>query len=71
MGGGGSLMTQSAGSLTTQSKAFNNVMASEPYRYTCYLKQVMQVCNTIRLTVATGNKVHTRAVFMSLDNEGT
>ena len=34
MGGGGSLMTHSAGSVTTQRKAFIYVMASEPYRYT-------------------------------------
>jgi hypothetical protein len=41
VGGGGSLMTHSAGSVTTQSIALKYVMASEPYRYTCYLKQVM------------------------------
>jgi hypothetical protein len=41
VGGGGSLMTHSAGSVTTQRKAFKYVMASEPYRYTWYLKQVM------------------------------
>ncbi len=40
-GGGGSLMTYGAGSVTTQRTAFKHVMASEPYRYTCYLKQVM------------------------------
>jgi hypothetical protein len=33
-GGGGSLMTHSAGSVTTQSIALKYVMASEPYRYT-------------------------------------
>jgi hypothetical protein len=33
-GGGGSLMTHSAGSLTTQRKEFKYVMAAEPYRYT-------------------------------------
>ena len=38
---GGSLMTHSAGSVTTQSIALKYVMASEPYRYTWYLKQVM------------------------------
>jgi hypothetical protein len=32
--GGGSLMTHSAGSVTTQRKAFKYVMFSEPYRYT-------------------------------------
>ncbi len=41
VGGGCSLMTHSAGSVTTQSIAFKQVMASEPYRYTWYLKQVM------------------------------
>jgi hypothetical protein len=40
-GAGGSLMTHSAGSVTNQSTAFKYVMASEPYRYTRYLKQVM------------------------------
>ena len=34
MGGGGSLMTHNAGSVTTQRKAFKYVMASEPDRYT-------------------------------------
>jgi hypothetical protein len=34
VGGGGSLMIHSAGSVTTQKKAFKYVMASEPYRYT-------------------------------------
>jgi hypothetical protein len=34
LGGGGNLMTHSAGSVTTQRKAFKYVMASEPYRYT-------------------------------------
>jgi hypothetical protein len=33
-GVGGSLMTHSAGSITTQSIALKYVMASEPYRYT-------------------------------------
>jgi hypothetical protein len=33
-GGGGSLMTHSVGSVTTQSIALKCVMASEPYRYT-------------------------------------
>ncbi len=32
MGGGGSVMTHTAGSVTTQSIAFEYVMASEPYR---------------------------------------
>ncbi len=40
-GGWCSLMTHSAGSVTTQSIALKYVMASEPYRYTWYLKQVM------------------------------
>ncbi len=34
VGGGGSLMTHSAGSVTTQSIALKYVMASEPYRHT-------------------------------------
>jgi hypothetical protein len=33
-GDGSSLMTHSAGSVTTQSIALKYVMASEPYRYT-------------------------------------
>jgi hypothetical protein len=41
MEGGGSLMTHSADSVNTQSTAFKYVMASEPYRYTRYLKKVM------------------------------
>jgi hypothetical protein len=34
VGGGGSLMTHSAYSVTAQRIAFKYVMASEPYRYT-------------------------------------
>ena len=34
VGGGVSLMTHSAGSVTTQRTALKHVMASEPYRYT-------------------------------------
>ncbi len=34
-------MTHSAGFVTTQSVALKYVMASEPYKYTWYLKQVM------------------------------
>ncbi len=41
VGVGGSLMTHSAGPVTTQSIALKYVMASKPYRYTWYLKQVM------------------------------
>ncbi len=40
-GGGGIVMTHTAGCVTTQSVAFKYVMASEPYRNTWYLKQVM------------------------------
>ncbi len=40
-GGGGSLMTHRADSVTTESIAIKYVMAYEPYRYTWYLKQVM------------------------------
>ena len=35
VGAGGSLITYSAGSVTTQSIALKYVMASEPYRHTC------------------------------------
>jgi hypothetical protein len=41
VGDGDRRMTHSAGSVTTQGIAFKFVMASEPYRYTWYLKQVM------------------------------
>jgi hypothetical protein len=41
VGVGGSLMTHSNGCVTTQSIALKKVMASEPYMYTLYLKQVM------------------------------
>jgi hypothetical protein len=41
VGVGCSLMTHSAGSVTTQKKAFKYVMPSEPYRYTWYFKHVM------------------------------
>jgi hypothetical protein len=34
LGGGGSLMIHSTGSVTTLSKAFKYVLASEPNRYT-------------------------------------
>jgi hypothetical protein len=40
-GGGGSLMSHTAGSVTTQSIALKYVMAFEPYRNTWYLKQVV------------------------------
>ena len=41
VGGGGSVVTHTAGSVTTQSIALKYVMASEPYKYPWYLKQVM------------------------------
>jgi hypothetical protein len=41
---GGSLVTNSAGSVTTQSIAFKYTMASEPYM------NAWQVCHTVRLT---------------------
>jgi hypothetical protein len=41
MRGGGSVMTHTAGSVITQSIEFKYVMASEPYKNTSYLKQVM------------------------------
>jgi hypothetical protein len=40
-GGGGSVVTHTAGSVTTQSISFKYVMAFKPYRTTWYLKQVM------------------------------
>ncbi len=40
VGGGGSVMTHTASSVTTQSIAFKYVMASEPYKNTWYFKQV-------------------------------
>ncbi len=43
VGGGGSLMTHSAGSVTTQCIAVKYVMASGPYRYAWYLKQVIRI----------------------------
>ena len=49
-GGGGSLMTHSAGSVTTQRTALKHVMASEPYRYTWYLKQVMASVPYIKIS---------------------
>jgi hypothetical protein len=48
-GGWGSVMTHSAGSVTTHSIAFKCVMTSEPYRYTCYLKQVTAGLPYIRI----------------------
>jgi hypothetical protein len=41
VGGGGSVMTHNTGAVSSQSIAFKYVMASEPYRNTWYLKQVM------------------------------
>ncbi len=41
VGGGGSVMTHTAGSVTTQSIALKYAMAFEPYRNTWYLKQVV------------------------------
>ncbi len=49
MGCGGSLMTHSNGSATTQSIAFKYVMASEPYRYIWYLEQVMAGLQYIKI----------------------
>ncbi len=49
-GGGCSLMTHSAGSVTTQRKAFKYVMAFEPYRYTWYFKQVMASLPYIKIS---------------------
>jgi hypothetical protein len=49
----GSLMVHNAGSVTTQNIAFKYVMASEPYGYICYLKQVMAACHTLKLIFKT------------------
>ncbi len=49
VGGGCSLMTHSAGSVTMQSIALKYVMASEPYRYTWYLQQVMAGLQYIKI----------------------
>ncbi len=43
VGGGGSLMTHSAGSVTSQRTALTYVLASEPYRYTWHLWHLKQV----------------------------
>ncbi len=48
MGDGVSLMTYNASSVTSRS-TFKCVMVSEPYRNTCYLKQVMAVLPYIRI----------------------
>ncbi len=47
--GGGGVMTHTAGSVSTQSIAFKYVMASEPYRSTWYLKQVMAGLSYIKI----------------------
>ncbi len=49
VGGGGSLMTHSADSVTIQRKAFKYVMASEPFRYTWYFKQVMASLPNVKI----------------------
>jgi hypothetical protein len=49
VGGGGSVMNLIAGSVTNQSIAFKYVMASEPYRNTWYLKQVMSGLPNIKI----------------------
>ena len=48
-GGEGSLMTHSAGSVTTQCIAVKYVMAFGPYRYAWYLKQVMACLPYIKI----------------------
>jgi hypothetical protein len=51
VGGGGSVMTHTAGSVTTQSIAFKYVMASEPYRVTGTpdnQNRRWQVCHTLK-----------------------
>ncbi len=49
VGGGGSVMTHTDGSLTTQSMALKYVMAFEPYRNIWYLKQVMACLPYIKI----------------------
>ncbi len=49
VGGGGSLMSHSADFETTKKIAFKYVMASEPYKYTWYLKQVMTTLPYIKV----------------------
>ncbi len=52
VGDGGSLMTHSASSVTTQKKAIKYVMASEPYWYSTpdISNRSWQVCHTLRFT---------------------
>jgi hypothetical protein len=50
VGVGGSLMTHSAGSVTTQKKAFKYVMASKPYSTPDISNRSWQVCHTLRFT---------------------
>ena len=50
-GDGDSLMTHSAGSVTTLSIAFKYVMVSEPYRYTWYIKKGLLFYTPITLQV--------------------
>ncbi len=49
VGGGVRLMTHSVGTSTAQIIALKYVMASEPYRYTWYLKQVMAGCHILKV----------------------
>jgi hypothetical protein len=49
VGDGGSVVTHTAGSVTTQSIAFKYVMAFKPYRNTRYLKQVMAGLPNIKI----------------------
>ena len=66
VGGGVSLMTHSAGSVTTHRKAFKYVMASEPYRY-----QVMISLPYIKIylfkntyNIETKKSLHLREIFL-------
>ncbi len=66
VGGGGSLMTHSVGSVTTQSTALEYVMASEPYRYTWYLKQVMAGLPYIKIYFFKNTYSTEREMFLNL-----
>jgi hypothetical protein len=67
-------MTHSAGSVTTQSIALKQVMASEPYRHTWYLKQVMTGLPYIMIyffknTFSTESKMFLNLALIFLDSQ--
>ncbi len=72
VGGGGSVMTHTACSVTTQSIAFKYVMASEPYRNTWYLKQRMAGLPYIKIyffknTYSIEIKMFLKLIWIALD----